>query len=97
MAIMLQTAETLVWEQLIALPFVVGALMFYWVLYRSKLVPRWLSVWGLVGAVLYMGAPLLRMFGLSFDYLMGPLAIQEMVTALRLILRGFEPPSCGRP
>lgn len=42
------------------------------------------------GAVLYIGAPLPRMFGLSFDYLMGPLAIQEMVMALWLIVKGFN-------
>jgi Domain of unknown function (DUF4386) len=91
MAIVLQTAEKLVWEQLIALPFVVGALMFYWVLYRARLVPRWLSIWGLVGAVLYVGAPLARMAGLSLDILMAPLALQEMVLALWLVARGFSP------
>ena len=89
-AAMLQTAERLVWEQLIALPFVIGALMFYWVLYRARLVPRWLSIWGLAGAVLYIGAPLARMAGLSLDFLMFPLALQEMVIAIWLIVRGFN-------
>ena len=83
--------HSVLWDQMIAIPFVLGALMFYYLLYTSKLVPRWLSVWGLVGAVLYIGAPLLRMFGLSFDYLMGPLALQEMVMAVWLIVKGFEP------
>ena len=89
-AAMLQTAQGLVWEQLIALPFVIGALMFYWVLYHARLVPRWLSIWGLVGAVLYIAAPLARMAGLNLDILMGPLAIQEMVLAVWLIVRGFN-------
>lgn len=89
-AAMLQTAEGLVWEQLIALPFVVGALMFYWVLYRARLVPRWLSIWGLVGAVFYLVAPLAQMAGLSLDFMMGPLAVQEMVLAVWLIAKGFN-------
>jgi hypothetical protein len=72
-------------------PFVLGALMYCYVLYSSRLVPRWLSVWGLVGAVLYIGPALLRMFGLSFDYLYGPLALQEMVLAVWLIAKGFNP------
>lgn len=86
----LQTAERMVWEQLIAIPFVIGALMFYWILYRARLVPRWLSIWGLVGAILYLAAPLARMAGLSLDFLMGPLALQEMVLAVWLIAKGFS-------
>jgi hypothetical protein len=89
-AAVLQTAERLVWEQLIALPFVIGAFMFYWVLYRARLVPRWVSIWGLAGAILYLAAPLARMAGLDLDFLMFPLAIQEMVLALWLIVRGFD-------
>ena len=34
------------------LAFVVGTFMYSYVMYRSRLVPRWLSGWGLVGAVL---------------------------------------------
>jgi hypothetical protein len=90
-ATMLQTAQRLVYEQLIALPFAIGAFMFYFVLYRGRLVPRWLSVWGLVGAVLYFAAPLARMAGLDLDILMGPLAVQEMVLAVWLIAKGFNP------
>lgn len=87
----LKVGESVLWDQMIAIPFVLGALMFYYLLYTSKLVPRWLSVWGLAGAVLYIGAPLLQMFGRPFDYLMGPLALQEMVMAVWLIVKGFEP------
>ncbi len=89
-ATMLQAAQRLVWEQLIALPFAIGAFMFSWVLYRARLVPRWISVWGLVGAVLYFAAPLARMAGLDLDILMGLLAVQEMVLAIWLIVKGFN-------
>ena len=53
--------------------------------------PRWLSVWGLVGAALYIVAPLGSMFGLSLGVLMAPLAVQEMVMAVWLIAKGFNP------
>ncbi|MGE5156247.1 MAG: DUF4386 family protein [Betaproteobacteria bacterium] len=65
--------------------------MFCVVLHRSRLVPRWLSAWGLVGATLYLVPPLGTMFGLSLGVLMAPLAVQEMVLAVWLITKGFSP------
>ncbi len=91
----LRTAEAVAWDQLLAIPFALGALMFYVVLYQSRLVPRWLSVWGLAGAVLYIGAPLGSMFGLSLGVLMVPLALQEMTMAVWLIARGFNAPAAA--
>ena len=75
---------------LIAITFSLGSLMFYYLFYQSKLVPRWLSVWGLVGAVLYLAAPLLDMFGHGFGLLMAPLAAAEIVLAVWLIVKGFN-------
>jgi hypothetical protein len=85
-----QTAETVLWSQVIALPFVLGAFMFYSILFRARLVPRWVSVGGLVGAVLYVVAPLASMLGQSWDVVMAPLGIQEMFMAVWLIAKGFS-------
>ena len=70
--------------------FSIGALMIYTVFYQSKLIPRWLSIWGLVGAILYLSVPLLTMFGYAWEVLYAPLALQEMVLAVWLIVKGFE-------
>jgi hypothetical protein len=88
---LVRTIEALAWDQLVAIPFVLGALMFYVLLYQSRLVPRWLSAWGLVAATLYIVPPLGSMFGLSLGVLMAPLALQEMVMAAWLIAKGFNP------
>ena len=41
------------------IPYCLGALTFSYLLYQSKLVPRWLSIWGLIGAtVLLIRVPL---------------------------------------
>ena len=76
--------------------FVLGALMFYYVLYRSKLVPRWLSGWGLLAAIPYFVSGILGLFAvLSLTspgqmVLVLPLAVQEMVLAGWLIVKGFN-------
>jgi hypothetical protein len=85
-----RTAVAVNWDQLISIPFALGALMFSLLLYQSRLVPRWLSTWGLVGAAFYIVAPLGSMFGLSLGVLMAPLAVQEMVMAVWLIAKGFN-------
>ena len=73
------------------LAFSLGALMFYYLLYQSKLIPRWLSGWGLIGATLVVAVGLLGMFGSDLAILWAPLAVQEMVLALWLIVKGFNP------
>jgi hypothetical protein len=79
------------------LTFGLGALMYYWVFYRSRLVPRWLAGWGLVGATLLTVSGLLVMFriaaplGTTQTVLAIPIAVQEMVLAVWLIAKGFNP------
>jgi hypothetical protein len=76
--------------QILAIVFSIGALAIYYLFYQSKLIPRWLSIWGLIGAILYLAAPLLAMFGFVSEILMAPLALQEMVLAVWLIVKGLN-------
>jgi hypothetical protein len=77
--------------------FPLGALMFYFVLYQANLIPRWISGWGLVGVILYEAAGLLHMFALIGQtstillVLVLPIGVQEMVMAVWLIVKGFNP------
>lgn len=88
----------------LALVFCLGAAMFYVLLYRSRMVPRWIAGWGLAAIPLYVVAALLGMYGaIGIDstaqtLMFVPLAIQEMVLAVWLIARGFlRTRSPGRP
>ena len=78
---------------LTSIAFSLGALMFYYLFYQSRLIPRWLSLWGLAGAALYLAAPLLDMAGYGFGALMAPLAVAELVLAIWLIVRGLNEPA----
>jgi len=71
-----------------------SALILNYALYKSKLVPRWLSGWGLVGGVLSLTVYLSQVFSMPLtDWLFLPIALQEMVFAVWLIVQGFNPSS----
>jgi hypothetical protein len=77
--------------------FSIGAMLYYIIFYRTKLIPRWLSGWGLVAAILTMLSALLVMYGLIAPFgteqliLNLPMLPQEMVLAVWLIVKGFNP------
>jgi hypothetical protein len=75
----------------------INTFMYSSLLYRSRLVPRPLAVWGLTGAILVFGYALLVMFGVAVQnvglptLLALPIGIFEMVFAGWLIVKGFNP------
>ena len=87
----LQTSQDVIWNQLVSLPFGVGALMFYALLHRARLVPSWILVWGYVSVALSLAASLAHIFGGNIDIVMASLLVQEMVLAVWLIAKGFSP------
>lgn len=76
-----------------AYAYIAGALMYYSVFYRYRLVPRWLTGWGIAAELPLLTACLLATFGrtpvTSYTLLVLPVAIQEYVLATWLIFKGF--------
>ncbi len=79
------------------LAFCIGGGAYYYVFYRSNLVPRWLSAWGLIALALLFSAVLITLFdGEPYSvsgglvYLAFPIALQEIVLAVWLIAKGFN-------
>jgi Domain of unknown function (DUF4386) len=78
------------------LAFYLAAMMYYCIFYRSKLIPKWLSGWGLVAVSLGIVASMLVMFQVVGSMstvqvvLNLPIAVQEMVLAAWLIVKGFN-------
>ena len=81
------------------LAFYLGASMYYYVFYRSRLIPRWLSGWGLAETALGALAGLLVLFRVT-GYMSTPqvvlnlpIGVNEMVLAIWLLVRGFRSPA----
>ena len=75
--------------------FCLGALMYYYLFFQSRLIPRWLSGFGIVAIILMMAACVLALFSgnriTSYIPLAFPIFLQEMVLAVWLIAKGFNP------
>lgn len=69
--------------------------MFCILLMKSKLIPQWLSVWGLFGNLLSVIASVLVLFQIveivTTEYLVlnVPTAIQELILGIWLIVKAF--------
>jgi hypothetical protein len=73
--------------------FLIGATCLYISFYRTRLIPRWLTFWGLIGVIPYLANALLHFFhidsgmGMYFEI---PLGIQELVMGAWLVIKGFN-------
>ena len=73
--------------------FSLGAFSYFYLFFQSRLIPRWLSGWGIVATILMFAACVASAFsdrpvtGYALPVL--PIAVQEMVLAVWLIAKGF--------
>jgi hypothetical protein len=95
---LLLTAKDLAGFVFGVMAFCIGACLYYIVFYRTNLVPRWISVWGLIAVVTLFAAALITLFdGEPYSvsgnlvFLAFPIALQEMVLAVWLIVKGLSP------
>jgi hypothetical protein len=79
----------------------VGGLMFYFLLYQTKLIPRWLSLWGLISTFFTILASLLVMFHIIdiitsiYLVLNLPLILLEITLAIWFIAKGLRAEGSG--
>lgn len=80
--------------------FVISALIFYVVLYRSRLLPRFISVWGFIAVASLIAANVLPVPDLTQGFsvaqlLFLPIFLSEILVAVWLIVKGFNPSALG--
>jgi hypothetical protein len=77
--------------------FALGGLSYYYAFFQSRLIPRWLSGWGVLGVTLSLATALLVILGqmpplsTAFIVMNVPIGLQEQVLAVWLIVKGFSP------
>ena len=72
--------------------YCLASIMFYYLLFRTKLVPRFISVWGLIAVPLLFTEITFNIFGASLGgmLLMMPIGLNEILLGTWLIVRGFN-------
>ena len=86
---LLLTVRLTLAEIFIPLFFGLGALVFYYLLYRMKLIPRFISIWGFIAAVLVLilivsnGETVINLIFVL------PIILNEIFLGIWLIVRGF--------
>ncbi len=94
---LLRTGRDLMNHIGMVLPWILGGLILCWSMLKTAVVPRWLSVWGIVGALFTVIATLLYMLDFlemmtpTYMAMNVPTALFELTLAVFLIVRGFDP------
>jgi len=72
--------------------FAVAALFFYYLLYLSEIIPRWLSVWGFIASILLIAVNVLEAMKIVTPnmILYLPIIANEVFLAIWLIVKGFD-------
>lgn len=76
--------------------FIVSAYLFYVLLLKTKLVPRYISIWGIIACITLLIANLATSFGINspaLGVLMAPIFLNEIYLAIWLMAKGFNKPT----
>jgi hypothetical protein len=84
-----------------------GAMLFYALLFKGKMIPKWISVWGLAGVVLLAAGPVLFLTEAGIFknttllkgmiYFAPPIILNEFLLSVWLIVRGFKTDKQANP
>jgi len=94
---LIQTARDWTRDVLMLSAWGLGALLYNYIFFQTKLIPRWLSGWSIVAILLHLAACLLAIFDIIGTtspmqvFLLVPSGLLEMVLAVWLIVKGFNP------
>lgn len=73
------------------LVFCLGAILFYFLLYKSQVVPRWMSLWGLITVFPMVIGTITQIFGYTIPFVFYvPYAPFELVIGVWILVKGIN-------
>ncbi len=89
----LQYTREIIYNGVQLYAFIISAFVFYYLLYESKLVPRFISIWGALGIFALMVSTVLNLIDINYpiiDYLLVLVITNEVFLAIWLMAKGFN-------
>jgi hypothetical protein len=94
---LIQTMRAWIRDVFMLFAWGLGALLYNILFFQARLLPRWLSIWGIAAILLHLASCLLTVFAIIDPsspvqvFMLAPSGLQELVLAIWLIAKGFNP------
>lgn len=80
--------------------FILGALVFYFILYKTELLPRYVSLWGIIAVICMIVLNVFIYSGIGIEMIVGlvlalPIIANEFFVAIWLIVKGVDTSGLG--
>jgi hypothetical protein len=95
----LQYTRGIIYEGFHVYVFIISAFIFYYLFFKSKLVPRFISVWGALGIFALLLSTTLQLLNISYpviDYFLVLIIANEVFLAIWLMVKGFNESVSGK-
>jgi len=82
-----------IYENIHIYVFIISAFIFYYLLFKLEIVPKFISIWGAAGIVALLTSTLLHLANLNYpliDYLLVLVITNEVFLAIWLMVKGFN-------
>ncbi|MCJ8320172.1 MAG: DUF4386 domain-containing protein [Colwellia sp.] len=75
--------------------FCIGSLMFYYSMFKSEIMPKWLTIWGIIAIIMAFIISTLNLFNVETPTFIAvifyiPIALNEIIMSVWLIVKGFN-------
>jgi uncharacterized protein DUF4386 len=89
----LECYRNMIYESIHIYFFIVGALFFYILFYRTSAIPKFISVWGILATIILFVITIIKLLGINLtilNALLIPMILNELFLAFWLIVKGFN-------
>jgi hypothetical protein len=89
----LQYTRDIIYNGIHVYIFIISAFIFYYLLYKRELIPRWISVWGALGILALTVSTVLGLLQVELavlDYFLALIITNEVFLAIWLMVKGFQ-------